>query len=85
MVNENYEHGWMRVPPEPDCQPKKNPAAKHLQQGDIVKPNCRNKQAFREHPRGVLLKIDGGTAMVRWEDQYHPIPVQLDLLIRVDG
>ncbi len=84
MVNENFEHGWARVS-LPKYRLRPNSAAGLLRKGDIVKPNFANTKARRDHPPGVILKIDGDTALVRWKKELTEQRFKLRLLVKVKG
>ncbi|MEV0622018.1 hypothetical protein AB0I81_52485 [Nonomuraea sp. NPDC050404] len=88
MVNENFGSDPSRLPlrqRESGRQPRPNPAAGSLRQGDIVKPNYGKAQDRDDHPPGKILGIDRGEALVRWRDEpTTPQKYELKLLIKFE-
>ena len=85
MLNDSYGHRNVRVGSQGDNRLNQNRDARHLKQRDIVKPNFKDAQALRDHPRGAILNISEGTALVRWERELTEEQVEVKYLIKVQG
>lgn len=69
MVNGNYGHGRVRVrvcPDGPTLPLATNPDAAALVIGNEVVPNFEDPHARDQHAPGVIVRIQGGEALVRW-------------------
>jgi hypothetical protein len=69
MVNGNYGHGRVRVgvhPGRPDLPLAPNPDAAALEVGNVVLPNFVDLRARAQHVPGVILRLMGDRAFVRW-------------------
>jgi hypothetical protein len=81
MVNGNYGHGRVRVqvyPGGPALPLVPNPDAAALEVGNEVVPNFEDPRARARHVPGVILRLVGGEAFVRWApgDRQQWLPVQ---------
>jgi len=83
MLNDSHGQSKVRVGSAGNTALNTNRDAKNLRQGDIVKPNFQDAQALRDHPCGAILRINGGSALVRWERELNEEKVDTKHLIKV--
>ena len=86
MVNENFWLGRSRVR-------ERSPTARRTSRSATPEPigsgpattssrTSPDKRARREHPRGHILDIRGGVAVVRWQGELNAVQVALHLLVK---
>lgn len=68
VINQNFGYGRVRVGVRSaeSAAFAVNDSADALAVGDEVLPNYVDKSVQRRHARGVIIRITGGVAQVRW-------------------
>lgn len=88
MVNENFQRANARMKSgigTDRYQLKANRKAGRLKPGDFVKPNFTDARARDDHPQGVILEIDQGDALVRWQTEMNEETIGLQYLVADKG